>query len=169
MRSSIAESFQKRNLFPNSNSLPVSQSSNDHEAGQGQGQGLRRRLSSLSLREAVQQGQHRMMSAFHFPRSKSMGDCTSVSSSVREWWDWGWGWILSRKPVFAQDLEMNEEEAEALGSHSRGSWRHLLFKLRSEIRKLSRSSHKVGLPQTYKYDSFNYSKNFDHGASVHRG
>ncbi|KAJ4851085.1 hypothetical protein Tsubulata_016160 [Turnera subulata] len=108
-----------------------------------------------------------MISAFHFPRSKSMpssmGDYTSISSSIRKWW----GWILSRKPVFAQDLEMNEEETKALGSHRRGSWRHLLFKLRSEIRKLSRSSDKVGVPQTYKYDSFNYSKNIDHGASVH--
>ncbi|KAJ6403254.1 hypothetical protein OIU84_015213 [Salix udensis] len=66
-----------------------------------------------------------------------------------------------RSPFFAQDLEMNEEETRVLGCHSKGSWRHVFFKVRCEVRKLVRSDDKVGLPQTYRYNSFDYSKNFD--------
>ena len=92
-------------------------------------------------------------------------------TSLRKWWDWGWSWILSRKAAFARDLEMNdnddhEETTKALGStySSRGSFKfkHLFYKVRSEFRKLIRSD-RVGLPQTFKYDSVNYSKNFDDG------
>ncbi|XP_050226673.1 uncharacterized protein LOC126676500 [Mercurialis annua] len=136
--SSIMQSFQKR-------TLPVSHSNAEAAS-------LRRRLSSLSLKIQRPIG-----------RSKSMGDAAEVSS-LRKWWDWGCSWILSRKPVFAQDLEMNEEETAILGCHSKGSWRHVFYKVRSEFKKIV-GSHKVGLPQTCRYDSFSYSKNFDDGTS----
>ncbi|KAL5565382.1 hypothetical protein UlMin_028546 [Ulmus minor] len=60
---------------------------------------------------------------------------------ILKWWDWGWSWILSKKPIFAQDLEMNEEETKILGSSSRGSWRHVFYKCVGEepIRVLARA------------------------------
>ncbi|CAN1157719.1 hypothetical protein LINPERPRIM_LOCUS27349 [Linum perenne] len=73
-----------------------------------------------------------------------------AGDSIKSWWGWGLAWILSKKPVFAQDLEMNEEEAKALGSQNRGSWIHILYKFKSEIRKVIVRSDKVGLPQTYR-------------------
>lgn len=76
------------------------------------------------------------------------------------------GWIMSKKPTFAQDLEMNEEEKAVLGCHSRGSLRHVFYKVRSELRRFVRSDNNVGLPQTFRYDSFNYSKNFDDGKAM---
>ncbi|KAI8030521.1 hypothetical protein LOK49_LG01G03402 [Camellia lanceoleosa] len=77
---------------------------------------------------------------------------------LRKWWDWGCGWILSRKPTFARDLEMNEQETAVLGCHSKGSWRHVFYKLR---KLLVRPHH--NLPQTFRYDSVTYSQNFDDG------
>ncbi|KAJ8765057.1 hypothetical protein K2173_010534 [Erythroxylum novogranatense] len=148
--SSIVQSFQKKS----SHALPVSHAASDtpHQHG------LRRRLSSLSL------GIHPISSqtsSWAFQRSKSMSSMAeNAGTSIRKWWDWGWSWILSRKPIFAQDLEMNEYETRVLGSHNQGSWGHVFYKVRSEIRKLVRSD-KVGLPQTYRYDSSNYSKNFE--------
>jgi hypothetical protein len=85
-----------------------------------------------------------------------------AGSFIRKWWDWGWSWVLSRKPIFTSYLEMNEEETKILGSQNRGSWRHVFYKVRYEIIKLVGSGH-VGIPQTYRYDSYNYSKNFDDG------
>ncbi|CAN0926986.1 hypothetical protein LINGRAHAP2_LOCUS35631 [Linum grandiflorum] len=94
-------------------------------------------------------------------RSKSLSAMgQNAGCSIKSWWEWGLGWILCKKPVFAQDLEMNEEEKKLLGSSNRGSWRHIAFKIRSRIRKVIRSD-KVGLPQTYRYDSYNYARNFD--------
>ncbi|KAJ4964291.1 hypothetical protein NE237_024230 [Protea cynaroides] len=156
---SILESFQKRSFFPSrptTDDLPVSQE-NPKE------QGLRRRLSSISLRLNPISS----TSAAHFrfmPRSKSMSSLgESAGGSIRKWWDWGWAWIQSRKPVFAKDLEMNEEETAILGSHNKGSWKHVFYKVRSEFRKLVGSSNNVGLPQTFRYDPYSYSKNFDDG------
>ncbi|KAL5580467.1 hypothetical protein UlMin_012909 [Ulmus minor] len=64
-----------------------------------------------------------------------------AGTSIRKWWDWGWSWILSKKPIFAQDLEMNEEETKILGSSSRGSWRHVFYKCvgKEPIRALARA------------------------------
>ncbi|CAN0881039.1 hypothetical protein LINGRAHAP2_LOCUS13989 [Linum grandiflorum] len=78
-----------------------------------------------------------------------------AGDSIKSWWGWGLAWILSKKPVFAQDLEMNEEEAKVLGSQNRGSWFHILYKLKSEIRKaiVARSDKSAGLPQTYRYNN----------------
>ncbi|XP_073158008.1 uncharacterized protein [Henckelia pumila] len=127
-----------------SQSLPVS------EPGlQDQRPGIRRRLSSLSLNLKIQPSPP---SAWAFRRSKSLSSMgENAGDSIRKWWDWGWGWILSRKPAFAADLEMNEEETTTIGFHNKGSWRHVFFKVTSQLRrKLSRSDD-VGLPQTMRY------------------
>uniref|UniRef100_A0A5B7B4Z6 Uncharacterized protein n=1 Tax=Davidia involucrata TaxID=16924 RepID=A0A5B7B4Z6_DAVIN len=50
--------------------------------------------------------------------------------------------------TFAGDLEMNEQETALLGCHNKGSWRHVFYKVRSELTRLVGSSHNVGLPQT---------------------
>ncbi|KAL3514927.1 hypothetical protein ACH5RR_021829 [Cinchona calisaya] len=54
-------------------------------------------------------------------------------NSIRKWWEWGWAWILSRKPTFSKDVEMNEDETAALGWHNKGSWSHVFFKLKSLV------------------------------------
>lgn len=149
--SSIVQTFQKRSTF-----LPVSQSHDPKEQGQ-----IRRRLSSLSLKFQPISSSNAASWAMRRTKSvSSMGEY--AGSSIRKWWDWGWAWAMSRKPIFANDLELNEEETKILGSHSRGSWRHVFYKVRSEFRKLL-GSDRVGLPQTCRYDSFSYSKNFDDG------
>lgn len=59
---------------------------------------------------------------------------------------------------------MNEEEMSMLGCHSKGSLKHLFYKVRSEIRKLVRSQTlPTRAAQGFRYDSFNYAKNFDDG------
>ncbi|KAL3383263.1 hypothetical protein AABB24_002654 [Solanum stoloniferum] len=161
--SSLLQSFHSKEA------LPMSQPT---EEERGEGLGVRKRLSSLSLRMNM-----RMMrstcqqqpilsfysssssSSWAFRRSKSlssMGEYTG--NSIRKWWDWGLGWIMSKKPAFANDLEMNEEEKAVLGCNSKGSWRHVFYKVRSELRRFIGSGNNVGLPQTFRY---NYSNNFD--------
>ncbi|XP_028792865.1 uncharacterized protein LOC114748600 [Neltuma alba] len=137
---------QNHRFFSSSTSaraaLPLSHTG-DSKHHQG---GLRRRLSSLSLKIQATSA----ASSWSFPRSKSlssMGDY--AGTSLRKWWEWGSAWFLSRKPFFAGDLEMNEQEAKVLGSQDRGSWRHVFFKVRSEIRKLL-GSDQMALPQTYR-------------------
>ncbi|KAL7602882.1 uncharacterized protein LOC111889165 [Lactuca sativa] len=152
-------------------SLPVSQSyntsSNDPSSVVA---GIRRRLSSMSLRiqPSSISGTTSAATAWAMRRSKSVSSMgESTSTSVRNWWDRGWGWILSRKPIFAQDLEFNQEETSVLRSHDKGSWRHVFFKVKSEIRRLVRSDN-VGLPQTVRYNSHSYAHNFDDGSSKFR-
>ncbi|KAK8605852.1 hypothetical protein V6N13_102621 [Hibiscus sabdariffa] len=160
--SSIIQSFQK------SSSLPVSQTeSKDHlPAASGPGM-LRRRLSALSLKLKHTSSPAK---SWTFPRSKSLSSAGEYAgSSIKKWWDWGWSWVLSKKPTFARDIEMNEEETRILGCHNKGSWRHVFYKARSEIRKLVGSDHKVGLPQTCRYNPLDYSKNFDDGKSYTYG
>lgn len=72
----------------------------------------------------------------------------NAGSSIKKWWDMGWAWVLSRKPAFVQDLEMNEEEKHFLGFQNRGSLKHLFFKVKSEVRKLFRYDD-MSLPQTF--------------------
>ncbi|XP_022135907.1 uncharacterized protein LOC111007745 [Momordica charantia] len=140
---------------PLNDALPVSHPDSD--------QTLRRRLSSISFKI---QPISSPVTSWPFRRSKSVSSMREYSgSSLRKWWDWGWSWILSRKAPFAKDLEINDDETKSLGSNCRGSWRHLFYKVRSEFRKLMRSD-RVGLPQTFKYDSVNYSKNFDDGVKT---
>lgn len=118
------------------------------------GVGIRRRLSSLPLKIQLQPTPMSSSSMSYlmdsFRRSKSMSSVGEYTgNSIRKWWDWGWAWILSRKPIFVQDLEMNEQEIAALGSHNKGSWKHVLYKLKNEVGKLvGGSSHNMGLPQT---------------------
>ncbi|XWS63206.1 hypothetical protein CRYUN_Cryun06bG0075800 [Craigia yunnanensis] len=143
----IIHSFQK------SQALPVSKAESKEQL-----LGLRRRLSSLSLKI---QPISSPATSWAFHRSKSLSSMREYAgSSIRKWWDWGWSWVLSRKPMFAQDLEMNEEETRILGCHNKGSWRHVFYKVWFEIKKLM-GSDKVGHPQTYRYDSLDYSMNFD--------
>ncbi|KAK4747711.1 hypothetical protein SAY87_014297 [Trapa incisa] len=149
--SSILESIQKMRAAAATRSLPLSHADPDLSASNG---GLRRRLSSLSFKLQAAPSLSASASttaswAASFRRSKSfssMGEATGTS--IRRWWDWGWAWILSKKPVFARDLEMNEEEARTIGSNSRGSWKHVIFKVRSEISKLVGSDAHMGLPRT---------------------
>ncbi|KAJ6671828.1 hypothetical protein OIU85_015563 [Salix viminalis] len=149
--SSFVQSFQKRD---NSAALPVSQI---HDSEDQAVAGLRRRLSSLSLKI---QPISSPATQWAFQRSKSVSAMGEYAgSSIKKWWDWGWSWILSRKPLFAQDLEMNEEETRVLGCPSKGSWRHVFYKVRSEATKLVRSGDKAVLPRTCRSDSFSYSKN----------
>ncbi|XVF67119.1 hypothetical protein PTKIN_Ptkin10aG0095600 [Pterospermum kingtungense] len=156
--SSIFHSFQK------TQSLPVAQTQSNQQLPQPAA-GLRRRLSSLSLK--IQEATSSPATSWAFHRSKSLSSMGEYAgSSIRKWWDWGWSWVLSRKPVFAKDLEMNEEETRILGCHNKGSWRHVFYKVKSEIKKLV-GSDKVGLPQTYRYSSLDYSKNFDDGNKIY--
>ena len=150
--SSIVQSLQKR-MPTSQGALPVSQGS-----GLDQAPALRRRLSSLSLKL---QPISSPATSWAMQRSKSVSAMGEYAGgSIKRWWDWGWTWVLSRKPIFAQDLEMNKEETKILGSDNRGSWRHFFFKVRSELRKLMSSNNVTTLPQTYRpYDSLNYPKN----------
>jgi hypothetical protein len=111
-------------------SLPISSTTTD-EPGL-----LRRRLSSLSLN--LSRNQPSTVS-----RSKSVSDMGEQGgSSVKEWWEWSWSWILLKKlPIFFTDLEVNKNETKSsLGNQQRGSFIHVFFKLRSEIRRLLRPS-----------------------------
>ncbi|KAG9456660.1 hypothetical protein H6P81_001168 [Aristolochia fimbriata] len=168
-KASIFEGVSRKNLFrPNSqSSLPISRSGSG-EPPVKEGKGLRRRLSSISLR--IQPLSYSSSAAsWAFRRSKSMpaiGDL--AGDSLRKWWDWGWSWVLSRKPTFARDLEMNEEETAMLGCHSRGSWRHVFYKVRSELRKLVGSGPNLPTTNKFGYDSFSYAQNFDDGGGARR-
>lgn len=165
MTSSIYQTFQKQTTFNISSmknkSLPVSQSSTTDPAT---GFHLRRRLSSLSLKLHPSPDQITSTTSWVFRRSKSVSSIgETAGSSIKKWWDWGVGWILSKKPTFAKDLEMNEHESSLLGLHSKGSWRHVFYKVRSEFRRLVGADNNVGLPQTFRYDAVSYAKNFDDG------
>lgn len=154
--SSIVQSLQKRMPTSQLGALPVSQGGS---SGLDQAPALRRRLSSLSLKL---QPISSPATTWAMQRSKSVSAMGEYAGgSIKRWWDWGWTWVLSRKPIFAQDLEMNEEETKILGSDNRGSWRHVFFKVRSELRKLmmTSSNNVTTLPQTYRpYDSFKSKK-----------
>ncbi|KAF9618700.1 hypothetical protein IFM89_002395 [Coptis chinensis] len=148
----------KKSFFPSrplKDSLPLSQNSTTDQS-------LRRRLSLSALSVKIQPISSPATS-WALRKSKSMSSLgESAGTSIRKWWDWGWAWILTKKPTFAQDLEMNEEESAMLGSHSKGSWRHVLYKVKSEFRRLV-GSNPVGAPNGFRYDSFSYAQNFDDG------
>lgn len=69
---------------------------------------------------------------------------------------------MTKKPTFAQDLEMNEEESALLGFHNKGSWKHVMYKVKAEIRRLVWSNQQKG----YAYDSYSYAQNFDDGVKI---
>ncbi|KAK9064499.1 hypothetical protein SSX86_015881 [Deinandra increscens subsp. villosa] len=136
-------------IFHKPRSLPLS-----HNPTQDPPAGIRRRISTAAMSFQIQPPTISATTAWAFRSSKSVSSMgETASTSVRNWWNLGWEWILSRKPVFAEDLEMNPEESSVLGCHNKGSWRHILYKFRSEIRKLV-GSGQPGLPQTIRSGSF---------------
>ncbi|XP_062222203.1 uncharacterized protein LOC133921377 [Phragmites australis] len=149
----ILENIQKARFLPTrrlEDELPTCQGGVSRRGGGKESHlmGLRKRLSSFS-------GKIQPISSasaeWAFRRSKSaplLGAAFGAGGSLRGWWEWGVGWLMSKKPSFAGDLEMNEEEATALGRQSRGSWGHILYKVRSSVRRLVMSTH--SLPTTQK-------------------
>ncbi|CAI9277050.1 unnamed protein product [Lactuca saligna] len=143
---SMLQSFHKEK------SLPVSHNTTQDPPPPTAGAGMRRRISSMTFQ--IQPPTMSDTTAWALRSSKSVSSMgESASTSIKTWWARGWGWILSRKPVFAQDLEMNQEETSVLGCHNKGSLRHILYKFRSEIRKLV-GSDQAGLPQTIRSNSY---------------
>ncbi|XP_047328701.1 uncharacterized protein LOC124932139 [Impatiens glandulifera] len=148
--------------------LPMSQTDAQGGTTSGGGGGMRRRLSSISDLHLKIQSSSMSAATWGLRRSKSaasMGE--HAASSIRKWWEWGWAWIQFRKPV-GSDLEMSEED-HRLYNHNNNretnpissSLRNVFLKVRKEFRRFAGGNDRVGLPQTYKYDSFNYAKNFD--------
>ncbi|KAL6911370.1 hypothetical protein ACP4OV_000175 [Aristida adscensionis] len=172
----ILENIQKSRFLP---TRPLKDELPTFQGGGGgvesQLMGLRKRLSSFS-------GKIQPISAasaeWAFRRSQSAPSLgaafATTGGSLRQWWAWGLGWLMSKKPGFAGDLEMNEEEVAALGRHSRGSWGHILYKLRSGVRRLVMSTqslpttHKQPLPAVQKPPckpppaAFTYTQSFHH-------
>ncbi|KAG8087953.1 hypothetical protein GUJ93_ZPchr0010g9430 [Zizania palustris] len=134
--------------------------------GKGRGDhliGLRRRMSSFSVR--IQPLSSAGAVAFRRARSMPSVKALAAAGALRQWWEWGVGWVMARKPAFARDLEMNEDEAAALGCHCRGTWRHVFYKVRAEVRRLL---GRDGLPLSahdFRYDSVSYAQNFDNGGA----
>ncbi|XP_074583805.1 uncharacterized protein LOC141839856 [Curcuma longa] len=163
---SLLENLQKKRLFPTvpyKDDLPTFQPQKKPPSPpplDARPIGLRKRISSFSVKI-----QPLSADWAAFRRSKSapsFGELAGAVGPIRRWWGQCWGWILSRKPTFAQDIEMNEEETAMLGFQLKGSWRHLFYRVRSEIRKLIRSDClPTTLPQGFRYDSFSYAQNFD--------
>ncbi|KAF8729662.1 hypothetical protein HU200_017614 [Digitaria exilis] len=150
----ILENIQKTRFLPTrplKDELPTFQG-----GGLGGGGGMESHLMGLRKRLSSFSGKIQPISSasaeWAFRRSKSapsLGAAFAASGgSLRQWWQWGVGWLLSKKPGFAGDLEMNEEEVVALGRQSRGSWGHILYKMRSGVRRLVMSTH--SLPTTQK-------------------
>lgn len=132
-------------------SLPISSST----AAANEPGLLRRRLSSLSLN--LSRNQSSTADDGDVSRSKSVSSMGEQgeggNSSMKEWWEWSWSLILLKKlPAFFTDLEFNKNEAKpSIGnSQQRGSFVHVFFKLRSEIRRLLRSSSSDSLPLSCK-------------------
>ncbi|MCL7052227.1 hypothetical protein MKW94_013726 [Papaver nudicaule] len=146
----VLENIQKRlPAKPLKDSLPVSQTS-PAETGS-----LRRRLSFGIIPSDIS-------TTWAIRRTKSMSSFgETTGSSLKRWWNSSWNWILSRKPTFARDLEMDEEESSMLGFHKKGTLHHVFYKIRFEVRKLLNS--KAGRDQGFKYDSQSYAQNFDDG------
>ncbi|XP_020593315.1 uncharacterized protein LOC110033620 [Phalaenopsis equestris] len=155
---------QKKTFFPSKpmkDELPISQTPNKETHLIG----LRRRLISSFSIKIQPLSSSAVCSWASLRRSKSAPEFVQefTGGSLRRWWEWSWSWLLSKKPGFVRDLEMNEEETEVLGYHRKGSVRHLFYKIRSEIRKLVQPQR---LPTThckFRYDSFSYAQNFDGG------
>ncbi|CAA7408010.1 unnamed protein product [Spirodela intermedia] len=131
---SLLENFQKRRFLPSrplQDDLPVSRA-----AAAEAKIGLRRRLSSSVSIQSLSSAAA-ASSTWAFRRSKSMSSVGELAGgSLRRWWDWGWGWVLSRKPSFTRDLEMNDQETALLGCHNKGSLRHFFYKVRSELMRI---------------------------------
>ncbi|CAH8353570.1 unnamed protein product [Eruca vesicaria subsp. sativa] len=138
MSSSIMKTLQIRKPT----SLPVSSTA----ANAGEPGLLRRRLSSLSLNLSRNQPS---TDDFHSSKSvSSMGE--QGGSSMKEWWEWSWSLmiLLKKLPIFfTADLEFNKDGTKSFfGNQERGSLAQVFFRLRSEIRRLLRTSSSDSLP-----------------------
>ncbi|ESQ50779.1 hypothetical protein EUTSA_v10023149mg [Eutrema salsugineum] len=136
----MSSSIMKTLHIRKPNSLPVSSTA----AAADEPGLLRRRLSSLSL-NLSRKDPSTAAADCDFTRSKSvsaMGERVGGGSSVKEWWEWSWSLILLKKlPIFFADLEFNKDETKSsFGNQQRGSFAQVLFRLRSEIRRLLRPS-----------------------------
>lgn len=149
----ILENIQKARFLPTRplrDDLPIFQ------GGGGSGKeeeshlmGLRKRLSNFSGKiQPISSASAEW--AFRRTRSAPTLAAEFAGGPLKRWWDWGVGWLLSKKLGFAGDLEMNEEEAAALGRHSRGTWAHVLYKVRSGVRRLVVSDHSLPTTQRLK-------------------
>ncbi|KAL9680989.1 hypothetical protein QQ045_012770 [Rhodiola kirilowii] len=123
--------------LPTNDALPIFQTTSTQET-------IRSRLSSIP---------------HNFGRSKSVATLRESYSgrSVRKILNWGWGFLSSG--------ESHKIEKAVLGGQSGTSWRNLVQKVRIRVKKILTSNHNVGRPQTCRYNSFDYSKNFDDGCS----
>lgn len=138
-------------------------------AGAGGGMiGLRRRVSSFSVRFTPPP-----LSPAAIRRAQSMPSAKALAAAgaLRRWWEWGLGWAMA---PFARGLEMasgcDDEAAAAAGCqchHLRGTWRHVLYKVRAGARRLlgrdGRPLRAAAAPQDFRYDSVSYAQNFDDG------
>ncbi|KAJ6853851.1 uncharacterized protein M6B38_112950 [Iris pallida] len=174
---SLIETIQKKRFLipsmPYKDELPISssssQSSKAEQLGGLIGIGIRKRISSFSVNIQPCLAST-ASSAWAFRKSRSMPSLGELAGGpvIRRWWERSWGWLLSKRPTFAKDVEMNEEEIALLGRHSKGTLRHVLYKLRAEIGRLlllARTDQSALLPtsthEQFRYDSFSYANNFD--------
>uniref|UniRef100_J3LGG2 Uncharacterized protein n=1 Tax=Oryza brachyantha TaxID=4533 RepID=J3LGG2_ORYBR len=106
----ILENIQKARFLPTrplKDELPTFQGGGDG-GKESHLMGLRKRLSSFS--DKIQPISS-ASAEWAFRRSKSAPSLGAFAGGpLKRWWDWGVGWLMSKKPGFASDLEMNEEE-----------------------------------------------------------
>ncbi|TVU05175.1 hypothetical protein EJB05_48328, partial [Eragrostis curvula] len=127
--------------------------------------GLRRRMSAtFSARiQPLSSSSDALRRATSMPSVKAL----AAAGALRRWWDWGLDWVMARRPPFARGLEMSDDEAAALGGcHNRGTWRHVVHKLRAGARRLlgrDGRPHPQLAAQDFRYDSVSYAQNFDDG------
>lgn len=147
----ILENIQKARFLPTrplKDELPTFQGGGKSKE-ESHLMGLRKRLSSFSGK--IQPISSASAAEWAFRRSKSAPSLGAAfaagGGSLRQWWQWGVGWLLSKKPGFAGDLEMNEDEGRHGGRGTWG-WGHVLYRVRSGVRRLVVSAHSLPTTQS---------------------